>query len=399
MPSAATFSNVQHVNLTERLRLDHLVVPGPVEPLRRRDWALAGFLAALVAVEIVLRFVMDNELDWPLWSLLPAFVAIGGVVFRRRLGAVPLLATLAAEAAFWVVGEVADKELETTLGHDFATIVLLYALCRWAALRQVAIGLTISACVFVAFELLSGESGLVSLGVLIPWLVIALVGIAMRYRAMLLEQQRKQARLEERNALARELHDTVAHHVSAIAVQAQAAQFVAESDPAAASSAMRAVEEIAATAIDDMRRMVGILRSDEDRGRTVAPPSLAALSELPGSPAVTLIGETDLGQLPASVGGTVFRIAQEAITNARRHSNGATFIDVDLRQEKDVIELIIENDGTPTQRNSGSGYGLIGMRERVESLDGQLDAGPRPASGWKVAATIPLRRGTDGDER
>ncbi len=383
------------MNVTARLRLDQLSVTGPVAPPNWRDWMLASILGVLSVLEAMLLAFGQNEFEWPLITLPAALLAAALTVARRQHPLFSLLTALGTVALTGAVVWAFDKHVDALMVHAVSIIVLLYSLCRWASPRSLAIGVTVTAIMVVALALTDGDGVAASLGTLVPWLVVVLVALTMRYRARLLEQQKTQARLEERNVLARELHDTVAHHVSAIAVQAQAAQFVARSDPEASMRAMKAVEDISATAIDDMRRMVGILRSDTDRARTVTPPSLAELGDQPGSPPVTLTGETDLTSFPSPIAAAVFRTCQESITNARRHSRDATFIDVHLAADEHHVRVSIENDGTPSQRNSGSGYGLVGMRERVESLDGTLEHGPRPASGWKVTAVIPTLRGHD----
>ena len=138
--------------------------------------------------------------------------------------------------------------------------------------------------------------------------------------------------------------------------------------------------------------MVGVLRSDADFGRDVASSSLQALAAPAGSPAVMIEGDADLSTLSAPVDNAVFRIAQESVTNATRHSDGVTFVDIFVQRRPDDVHLEIVNDGSPTTRNSGGGFGMVGMSERVAALGGDLECGPRPASGWRVAATIPLKR-------
>jgi signal transduction histidine kinase len=205
-------------------------------------------------------------------------------------------------------------------------------------------------------------------------------------------------RLAERHALARELHDTVAHHVSAIAVQAQAAQFVAATNPAAATAALRRVEEVANSVIDEMRQMVGILREDHENPRPLSTVTdLDQLADSGGTPRVMLIprdatGSPDPVTMPAPVSAAVYRVAQESVTNARRHGRGTTLVKVILTRHSDHVELEVINDGTAHTRRSPNGYGLIGMRERVEALDGTFVCGPAPEGGWRTHTTIPLRR-------
>jgi signal transduction histidine kinase len=378
------------------IRLDQIAVVGAPPARRARDWWLVGGLAVIVGIDVALRTVLDDTVTrWLYLSLMPAAVALVAVLVRRQLPVFAACATFIGEGIFGIARRSDELLVDTTLGHDAATAIVLYALCRWATPKQIAAGFAISATFAFVGDTAGGGNFVSNLGFLVGWLVVAAAALAMRYRARLLYERQMQVRLEERHSLARELHDTVAHHVSAIAVQAQAAQFVASTDPVAATEAMRNVEQIANTAIDEMRRMVGILRSADDEVRSVTPKSLAELADASGSPQVSIVGEHDLSGLPSPIASAVYRLTQESITNARRHSRHVTFIDVDLEVGDDGVDLRIDNDGAPTTRSSGSGYGLIGMQERVDALGGELQAGPRAASGWQVTVQLPNRRGSD----
>jgi signal transduction histidine kinase len=186
----------------------------------------------------------------------------------------------------------------------------------------------------------------------------------------------------------------VAHHVTGIVVQAQAARLVAETKPDAAAKALATIEQAGGEALGAMRRMVGSLRDDSaaidlkpiatvDDLRAIAAP--AARGELP----VRLAMDTDASDLPAEVMASVHRIAREAVTNARRHAAGATSIDVDVRCRDGLVLLQVRNDGAPVPRQSG-GFGLTGMAERAAALGGRFHAGPLPSGGWRVAAELPV---------
>jgi len=368
-------------------RLDAVAIVEPIPPLRRWDWVLTGLLA-LAAVGFV---VVDDSLPL-LARVAPAALAIGFVPFRRRI---PLIAvasvsiTAAACVALAVRGaEVADVGSPAGL----ADLVLFYALCRWSTPLRVGIGFIVS---FSGEVIILSVSGGVQAGdwiEVLPWFVVAAFALAMRYRARAIEGRHDQVRLAERNSLARELHDTVAHHVTAIAVQAQAGQYVVESNPTAAAEVLSTIETIANDSIDEIRRMVGILRSEDKNPRIVAPDSLDGLAVGDGRPIVQVSGDTRLDELPTAIRGALFRIAQESITNARRHSRNVTFVDIAVERHSDRVQMIVDNDGIPTTRNSGSGYGQIGMRERVEALGGTFDSSARPSVGWRTSTSIPLAR-------
>ncbi len=368
-------------------RLDAVAVVEPIPPRRRRDWALTALLA-LIAIA---GLMVDDAL--PLWArLAPTVLALSLVPFRRQIPLLVVVLVSVVATASVVIGFPAGATEGVGVPAGVSDVVLLYALCRWAGPVHVGIGLAVSITSAAIIEMVAGSIGPDSWLLALPWLAVAGFALAMRYRARAIEARHEQVRLLERHALARELHDTVAHHVSAIAVQAQAGQYVVASDLAAATEALRSIEAIANESIDEMRRMVGILRSDDDRARTVAPASLEVLADPDGRPAVDVRGDVALESLPAGVAAALFRIAQESITNARRHSRGVSFVDVEVERDGDDIRMTIDNDGTPTTRNAGSGFGQLGMRERVEALGGEFESAARPAHGWRTVTSIPLTR-------
>ncbi|MGH1488011.1 MAG: sensor histidine kinase [Acidimicrobiales bacterium] len=368
--------------------LDAVAVVEPIPPLRRWDWALTALLA-LAGLGFV---VLEDAL--PLWArVVPAAVAVGFVPFRRRI---PLVAVTIVTITTTVIVALALRGVEVDDAGSpagLADLVLFYALCRWSTPLRAGIGLIVSAVGEAIILWAAGGAQTNDWIWLLPWfIVIAAFALAMRYRARAIAGRYDQVRLAERNSLARELHDTVAHHVSAIAVQAQAGQYVVNSDPGAAAEALRSIEAIANESIDEMRRMVGILRSEDDLARTVAPDTLDVLTDRKGRPTVHVSGDIRLDELPTAVGAALFRIAQESITNARQHSRDVTFVDVTVERHDERVQMIVDNDGTPTTRNSGSGYGEVGMRERVEALGGTFESSARQGPGWRTATSIPLTR-------
>lgn len=209
-----------------------------------------------------------------------------------------------------------------------------------------------------------------------------------------------QAVAQERVRIARELHDVVAHHMSAIVVQAALAQDRLEPDPAAAKRALGQIEDVSRSALREMRQILGVLRqADDDRGALAPAPSLGNLNELyaharDGGLTVDASLEGGRTPLPPAVELTAYRIVQEAITNAMRHAAG-THVAVHLEQTPHALNIEVVDDGTAAgkpaaKRADGAGHGLIGMRERVSLLQGTFDAGPRPGGGFRVAATLPL---------
>lgn len=209
----------------------------------------------------------------------------------------------------------------------------------------------------------------------------------------------------ERLALARELHDVVAHHVTGIVVQAQAARMVATGDPAIAVNALEKIENSGTEALTAMRMLVGSLRGAEPAGgstaATQATSDLAAdiralVEQFPG-PTVHL--ELNLpDRLPHEMGRSVLRLVQESLTNVSKHAAGARNVYLGVSTGRgdsgDELHVFVTDDGTARRSHpagGSGGYGLIGMRERVELLGGSFSAGPGADGGWVVKVALPLR--------
>jgi signal transduction histidine kinase len=212
------------------------------------------------------------------------------------------------------------------------------------------------------------------------------------------EAAARQAVLDERRRIARELHDMVAHHVSVMGVLATGARRALRRDPDTADEALRTIEETGRTSLREMRRMLDVLRSDDERAEDEPPPEpgvtgLEHLVEqvreagltvglLIGGPARPLEPGADL---------TVFRIVQEALTNVLKHA-GAASATVALEFLPDAVRVTVTDDGHgPTlDGHTSAGHGLVGMRERVALYAGTLQTGPRAGGGYRVMALLPL---------
>ncbi|MEV5211106.1 histidine kinase [Micromonospora sp. NPDC053740] len=209
-------------------------------------------------------------------------------------------------------------------------------------------------------------------------------------------EQERRAVLEERTRIARELHDVVAHHMSLIAVQAETAPYRLTDVPAPAAAEFVAIAASARDALTDMRRLLGVLRSETTGPQTAPQPDLTDLGAMvdaarrAGLP-VTLDAEpVDNDRVPAPVGLAAYRIVQEGLANAARHAAGAA-VRVTVRVGRSGLGVRVENspaDARPTA-DGGSGHGLTGMRERATSLGGTFTAGPLPDGGYAVAAELP----------
>jgi len=219
------------------------------------------------------------------------------------------------------------------------------------------------------------------------------------------EQEARRATLAERLRIARELHDIVAHHVSVVVIQAQGAQRVADRDPDRARQAMADVERTARTALEEMRRMLGLLRSPDDAEDSGSldvahgAADIAALADrMTGSGvAVTVRTTGEPFGVPEDVGLALYRIAQEALTNVLKHA-GPAHAEVHLHYGEQ-LEITVADDGRGAAAvltgaaPPGAGRGITGMRERVAMLGGSITAGPQPGGGFRVYAVIP-RPGT-----
>ena len=266
-------------------------------------------------------------------------------------------------------------------------VLLPFALFRWGSGREMVLGAAI-----MAVKLgLDATFGFLTLGSAVGGVVIIsaamAVGAAVRYRVRARTRELDQVKLLERERLARDLHDTVAHHVSAMAIRAQAGIATAGTDPNAAVDALRIIDAEAGRALDEMRGVVRILRTDAE----LAPGKrIADLTELVSrtGPAVEVevVGEAD--EVPSPIGAAIYRLAQEAVTNARRHARNATRIDVRVVVDEKSVHLCVTDDGLLRQPKS-TGFGLTGMIERASLLGGTCSAGPNTDRGWTVTAVLP----------
>ena len=222
---------------------------------------------------------------------------------------------------------------------------------------------------------------------------------AVEDRAAQLEREQeanaRRAAAEEQARIAREVHDIVAHNLSVIIVQATAADAVFDSDPADAQRAVRTIGSTARQALDELRRVLGVVRAGDELPVDFAPqPRLARLEGLLEQVraaglevAVEISGEQK--ELPPALELSAYRIVQEALTNTLRHA-GARRAVVALRFDPDALGLEIVDDGMPSGGGNGGGRGLIGMRERAAAFGGRVDAGPDAGGGFRVAAWLPL---------
>jgi signal transduction histidine kinase len=360
-----------------------------------RDWALVGVLVPVAIVEVALR----DDVVWPALALTLSIGTIVALLWRRTY---PLVVVVIVFGSVTVATVAAAAAGAGDFGLYVTVVIALfpYALFRWASGKDAAIGmgiiLTVAVISGVTAALIGSTTGVILeplIGSAIFLVLPAALGALVRYEANARANEIDKIKLLEREQLARELHDSVAHHVSAIVIQAQAGHTVAASHPDAAADALAVIEEEASRTLAEMRVMVGALRDDHaaDLGPQRGVTDIERLaSNAESVPIVEVFVTGDLDDLPPSVDAAIYRLAQESITNATRHAKNAALVEVRVTGDDANVRLTVTDDGTPDSAGrSPSGYGIVGMEERATLLGGTLDAGPGAQQGWTVTAVIP----------
>ncbi|GAA5028468.1 histidine kinase [Terrabacter aeriphilus] len=348
---------------------------------------LVGVFAAGALVEVVLRPGLALR---PVVMVL-ALALVPALLWRR---ARPLQAVL---VGWGVAGLLSVLQLAVHAGDlDLyslgAVLVLLHALVRWGSGQEIVAGTTFVTVVVALGMYAAAASAADAFGGSALLLFVVALAAASRYRADLWHRQQREIRNEERVRLARELHDVVAHHVSAIAVQAQAAGLVVGAQPEKAAEVLAAIESEASRTLAEMRSMVRVLREEDaveySPQRGVA--DLPSLARVDATPTVEVSLQGSLTRLAQPVDAALYRLAQESVTNAVRHARNATRIEIAVRREGEAVRLRVSDDG-PTELGAPPqpGFGLLGMAERTQLLGGSFSAGPEPGGGWSVEAVLP----------
>ncbi|MET0415238.1 MAG: sensor histidine kinase [Actinoplanes sp.] len=360
-----------------------------------RDWALLAVTLGGVVLEATLR---DDVVWRPVAAVLGVWLAVLPLWRRTRPLAMITLAfgAIILLQAATVVG---DPPEPVGLYSGLIVLVLVYALPRWGSGRQVVLGGVVIIAGFAVSAATEDTPAGEEIAGLAFLLMPAVIGATVRFWATARERQLERMRSHERERLARELHDTVAHHVSAMVIRAQAGRVLAGADPAAAVEALEGVEEEGARTLEEMRLMVATLR-DSGAGAELAPAAgvadLERLLRAPGARLRVDLGlDGDLDGLPPAVDAAVYRIVQESVTNAMRHAVDATEVTVRVTGEPQRVRVTVRDDGARAGRGR-DGYGLAGLRERAALLGGELSAGPGTDRGWHVEAELPLRRANNG---
>ncbi|MFD9337530.1 sensor histidine kinase [Streptomyces sp. NPDC060028] len=396
-------------------------------------WTALAWLSA--AVEPIVEYVVmppgpTYSLNFPrggldslgaraLLALAFVLVLAGSAVLRRTTSpayALVLAGTVASTVA-WRQDEIPPLQF---LAVDVALCYIAAVRPRRNSLTAAAGALGVLTCYSILRLLTGDDSGIapepfLALTVAIAWLIGNSVHQARAHTEELYARAAAQAVTAERLRIAREMHDTVAHSIGIIALQAGAAARVVETQPARAREAMLTVEKAGRETLSGLRRMLGALRQadqdqegpGQDHGRAVASlQSAAGLSDverlattaMAAGVRVEVCWQGRRRPLPADIDLAAFRIVQESVTNAVRHSGAdSCLVLVDYRADELAVEVSDRGKGGGTSTDSG--YGLIGMRERAALLHGDFTAGPRPGGGFLVAVRLPLPATTEAGAR
>jgi signal transduction histidine kinase len=370
-------------------------------------------VAAAVALTLLCAYAAGEAtepgLREPVWASWLTAAAIGlPVAARRRRPMTALGAVLTASIAALLTGVIpsfAELAPLTALAFVLFQVALAEPGRRSAAALGICLLGTVAAN--LAGAAVSPGSGwadslggtvVAGLMVVAPWTVGRAVRERRAYAVRSAAQLAAQAVAEERLRIARELHDVVAHSMGLIAVKASVANHVADTRPEETHDALRVIEETSRAALTEMRRTLGGLRFGSDGPTELGPaPGLDGLPELIERAAMAGV-RADLEvhgttALPESVGLSVYRIVQEALTNVAKHAAPARCrVTVEVNRDEVRIEVTDDGPGTrvlPGHGGSGQRHGLIGMRERAMMYGGSFSAGTRPEGGFRVSACMP----------
>lgn len=377
----------------------------------RRNWAFDITVAVVVGVlgqlEAWWGFASTHR-QGPLWAQAILYAVTAVLLAGRRVSPLACQGAIlvASTAEFAVVGAPEGN------GVMLPMLVATYTVGRRLPSRVAWWGLVLAAAFWLSWSTLDPtgvhatlKERLLTLIWLAPSVIAWLVGALVRLTLLNTEQRRvnrqqraSQAVAEERNRIARELHDVIGHSVSVMTVQASAVRRRLTSEQAAEREALETVEAVGREALSEMRRMVGVLRQSGEEVQLEPPPGLDQLDRLAekfrtaGLP-VDLQVTGAVQALAPGLDLTAYRLVQEGLTNTLRHARNARSAAVAIDYGVEEIQLAVRDDGQPPVSGAHSpepGSGLLGMRERVAVYGGSLVARVRPEGGFELVATLPL---------
>jgi signal transduction histidine kinase len=377
----------------------------------RRSWVFDIAVAAVVFVlgqlEAWWGFASTHR-QGPLWAQSLLYAVTAALLVGRRRSPLGVQAAILAVSAveFAVFGSPEGN------GVMLPTLIAAYTVARRLEPRRSWWSLVLGVAFWLAWASLDPTNGgagtaewLLTLVWLSPFVIAWLVGALVRLTLVNTEQRRvnrqqraSQSVAEERNRIARELHDVIGHSVSVMTVQASAVRRRLEPHQVVEREALETVETVGREALAEMRRMVGVLRQDGESADREPPPGLSELDRLAekfrasGLP-VSLSVTGDARDLAPGLDLTAYRLVQEGLTNTLRHARSPRRAEVAIDYRHDRLELAVRDDGQPaamTAVAAEAGNGLLGMRERVAVYGGSLIARTRPGGGFELLATLPL---------
>ncbi|MBO4205553.1 sensor histidine kinase [Micromonospora echinofusca] len=374
----------------------------------RRAVTVGTLVDAAFAVLLTVGFTLEVAVvssRHPAWPVGAAFVlctaaVCGAALLRRRYPARAAVAAIVLCAVAELIDWRTDQQGQPAPIACLALLVVVASTVRFlspAGAVAVAVGSGVVAvgtveryATYLARDIPNARTA--TLVMVVGWLVAVTVGLWRRFGDSRRRVTIDRVRRAERLALARDLHDVAAHHLTGLIIQAQVAQLDGAADPAATRAALTGIETAGAGALASLRQVVRLLRDDEP----VVTPGSAALAELvdrfplPGARA-----RLDLPDGPVPAGWPpevhvgIYRIVQEALSNVARHARDARTVTVTLAHDGRTVRLRVVDDGHPGVSGGRPGHGLLGMRERATGLGGELSAGPGTPNGWTVEVRIP----------
>lgn len=399
-----------------------------VRPVPSGPWLGDALIALVLAAVSVASLMVYTEIPetaeyvTPLWpNLLAIATACALIAVRRRF---PIAVLLLASGAHFIIAGVNLPLVTVLAGMQVLYFLGIYTAMAYARRRDTLMLAMIAVLASMLVWLVVSDAHARAV-VEVPrtaWNYVATITANLAYfgaalflgrqawlqakaedglrtsRAMIQrqsEQLARQAVLAERLRIARDLHDSVAHHISLIGVQTAAARRAMETRPELASAAMQEVEGLSRGAVQELRGLLGSLRDVDADSDDRSLGSLERLCAESSTEALRVtydvVGETALlSALTPTQASSLQRVAQEALTNTRRHST-ADEVRVVLRATETDVELEVTDNGTPVPGTTGSGLGHVGMRERVLALGGRLELGPRATRGYRVRVTLPRK--------
>lgn len=376
----------------------------PRDPRPRLPWW--GRDLIITALIVAVPFVQAPGQDFRPASVLAWILALAPVVvlpFRRRWPLPTLAVLIAIFAGSSFTGHLSP-------GDGLAVAVAMFQVSTRLSRRQAVLVTVITAAAIIVASLPAAGSDVLeprAFQFVLVVVIAAAIGDANRSRRAYIEaiveraeraEQTREAETRQRVSearlqIARDLHDTVAHQIAVISLNAGAATAALEAQPELAKASLATIRDASRAVLAEIGALLTVLRSDE--GAVTPPqPTLERLDELvDGFRAVGLDAtqrvEGDLASVPSTTSTVAYRVVQEALTNAHKHgADGRAHVLIEAGP--DSLELVVTNHASPAQpAEHGTGFGLIGLQERVASIRGRLDAGPTPG-GWRVHAVLPL---------